>query len=476
MTIDLDEPLDRTSAEADQFLKGVQGNILKAHGRDHAWHLIIDFGEPSDEEDWEKRRGRVRDWIGVMAGSRVTDALTQEEQVTDVFHTLLLSSAGYDYLKQKRPKEGAFRKGMQDSISDLHDPEFDDWEDIYKHRTDEIHALVIVADNNTAELDAAKVELVAEVEGFGGRILVAERGVQLKDVFDGKERAIEHFGYADGVSQPQFIYKGQAEKEAEKSKAFSQLTPLRRVLDEDRHAKGTFGSFAVYRKLEQNVKSFDEAVKRVSDDVGLDLDLAGAMTVGRFKNGTPVTSHDQSQIGYKPDRHEDFDFDNDEDKDGGRCPFHAHIRKVNPRGSVGGGILGFIVRFLAKEKNRRIARRGITYGARPDRENGGELPSSGVGLIFICYQHDISDQFEFIQKQWANDRKFPRRGKSGIDPVIGRAGGDEEDKDDPHYPTEWDATEDDRQRVKFGEHVRLLGGEYFYAPSMQGLKNLSTAE
>ena len=106
--------------------------------------------------------------------------------------------------------------------------------------------------------------------------------------------------------------------------------------------------------------------------------------MGRFKNGTPVTNHQKSQSGYDPRNDEDFDFDNDEDRDGGRCPFHAHIRKVNPRGSVGSGLFGFIVRLLAKEKKRRIARRGITYGARPDRENGGEPPSSGVGLIFIC--------------------------------------------------------------------------------------------
>ena len=479
MAIDLDESLDRRSPEADGFLKGLQGNILKAHGRHHAWHLIIDFGEPSDEKDWKERRGRVRSWIGGMAETRVTDALTQSKQEkADDCHTLLLSSAGYQFLDEKRPKEGggAFRKGMQNSISDLHDPAFEEWEPVYQHRTDEIHALVIIANDDTTKLAAAKAKLEADVVGFGGRILVSEAGDQQTDVFNGKEREIEHFGYADGVSQPQFIYNGQAEKEAEKEKAFSQLTPLKRVLDEDRHARGTFGSFVVYRKLEQNVKSFNEAVQRVSDDLGLDIDLAGAMTVGRFKNGTPVTSYETRQSGYDPHNDEDFDFDNDEDKDGGRCPFHAHIRKVNPRGSVGGGLFGFIVRFLAKERKRRIVRRGITYGARPDRENGGEPPLAGVGLIFICYQNDISDQFEFIQKQWANDRKFPIRGKAGIDPVIGRAGGEEEDKDDPHYPTKWDAPKDDRQRVKFGEHVRLRGGEYFYAPSMQALKNLSAAE
>ena len=211
-----------------------------------------------------------------------------------------------------------------------------------------------------------------------------------------------------------------------------------------------------------SVESFDAAVRKVAEQLDQPIDFVGAQAVGRFKNGTPLAISGTPEDNFDATGEGKFDYDDDDDGD--KCPLHAHIRKVNPRNS-----LGFIVNLFAREKTRRIARRGITYGDRPDRETGGEPPSGGVGLIFICYQNDISDQFEFIQEQWANDRRFPRRGKAGIDPVIGRAGGEEIDRDDPHYPTRWDAPDDDRQRVKFGEHVRLRGGEYFYAPSMEAL-------
>lgn len=410
MAIDMNKPLDSRSPEADAFLKGLQGNILKSHGRDHAWHLIISFGTPDTQEAWETGRRAAKQWInGIVADGRIINALTQKglDKEKDDFHTLLLSSHGYQFLGEKRPKEGAFRDGMRERASKLHDPDFEDWEAAYQHKAEDIHALVILANNDTAKLEAAKAKIESGLAGFGGRVLVAERGHQLRD---NENRAIEHFGYADGVSQPQFIDDGSEPRRTK----FSQLTPLRRVLDQDRLVDGEFGSFLVYRKLEQNVKTFNAAVQNVANQTSGDPILAGAQAVGRFKNGTPITTHPTPKQGYDPNNDEDFNYDRDE---GGRCPLHAHIRKTNPRDS-----LGLIVAFLANEETRRIARRGITYGERPDFNGVGGVPSGGVGLIFLCYQNDIKDQFEFMQKEWANDPSFPNifKGRSGIDPVIAK--------------------------------------------------------
>jgi hypothetical protein len=94
-----------------------------------------------------------------------------------------------------------------------------------------------------------------------------------------------------------------------------------------------------------------------------------------------------------------------------------------------------------------------------------------VGLIFICYQSDIKDQFEFIQRKWANSHNFSRRG-TGLDPVIGQDGGPQEDNDHPKWRIKYGSK--GRHRLGFGEHVRLRGGEYFFAPSIEGLKKLGT--
>jgi hypothetical protein len=38
MAVPLDQPLDLQSPDVPAFLAGLQGNILKSHGRDHAAH------------------------------------------------------------------------------------------------------------------------------------------------------------------------------------------------------------------------------------------------------------------------------------------------------------------------------------------------------------------------------------------------------------------------------------------------------
>lgn len=51
-----------------------------------------------------------------------------------------------------------------------------------------------------------------------------------------------------------------------------------------------------------------------------------------------------------------------------------------------------------------------------------DRPETGVGLLFMCYQSDISNQFAFIQKRWgANDRDFQVPG-AGFDPINGSGG------------------------------------------------------
>jgi Dyp-type peroxidase family len=453
MSINLKKPLDPDSEDGRKLLNDLQGNILKAHGRDHAMHLFICFGTPTNEESYEKCLEGARKWIGNI---HVTSAAAQRSDDTkqQVFTMLLLSSKGYEFLGERRPKDGAFRDGLRERRNRLNDPQFQQWSPKYKLNEEDIHALVIVAvakdtkaPDAKTELDKIKDIIEKDLVSFNGSILVDQRGHQKRDTTPEK-RTIENFGYADGVSQPQFIIKGNSE-----AKKYDQLTPLKLILEKDRHGDDGYGSFFVYRLLEQNVASFNAAVERVANELEESPELIGAMAVGRFKNGTPLTTHGDPLPGYKPSKDEDFDYDDDDD--GNRCPFHGHIRKANPRGS-----LGFLRNILAKDQKRRIARRGITY---LDEEN------KTVGLIFMCFQSDICDQFEFIQRRWANSHNFSKIG-TGLDPLIGQDGGPQEPNDFPKWPTGYDSK--DRKRVRFDEHVKFLGGEYFFAPSISGLKDL----
>ena len=51
--------------------------------------------------------------------------------------------------------------------------------------------------------------------------------------------------------------------------------------------------------------------------------------------------------------------------------------------------------------------------------------SNERGLMFVCYQTSIDEQFEFITTTWVNDRAFPPSppalgGNAGHDPILGQ--------------------------------------------------------
>src|SRR5437870_4534104 len=127
-------------------------------------------------------------------------------------------------------------------------------------------------------------------------------------------------------------------------------------------------------------------------------DIAEILTVGRFKDGTPVTLRPFDGIGPV----NNFEY-LARDPVGNRCPFHAHIRKANQRGANP---------FLNREQERshRVVRRGVPYGVRPapPGETSAAASASGeVGLLFHAFQSDIARQFEFIQRTWVDNPNFP---------------------------------------------------------------------
>jgi deferrochelatase/peroxidase EfeB len=98
------------------------------------------------------------------------------------------------------------------------------------------------------------------------------------------------------------------------------------------------------------------------------------MIVGRFRDGTPLTT--QGADGAHSPIMNDFDYDSDDLA--GKCPFYGHVRKTDPRGSGG----------FEPQSNERLhlmARRGQTYGNRTDNPTDESLPLSsrpttGIGL------------------------------------------------------------------------------------------------
>lgn len=67
-------------------------------------------------------------------------------------------------------------------------------------------------------------------------------------------------------------------------------------------------------------------VRALASSLSADEGLAGALVVGRFKDGTPVTVQSSDGLGAA----NNFEYLR-ADRVGNRCPFHAHIQKANQR-------------------------------------------------------------------------------------------------------------------------------------------------
>lgn len=247
------------------------------------------------------------------------------------------------------------------------------------------------------------------------------------------------------------------------------------------------GSYLVYRRLRQDVAAFERFLDHGAASLAaqgftdVDRERFGAMCVGRWKDGAPVArapddphpeiaadrrasqsflfAKDTRPVAWKdPTRPTDTFPSAMMDGDGQRCPLSAHIRKVNPRDEgtdVGQG---------ARTLRRRILRRGVTYGPRYE---AGKNEDADRGLLFLCYQSSITDQFEFVWRAWANATNTPRA-DAGIDPIIGQNGNAA-----PGERVTFFVQGDRHAKVDVRERfITSTGGAYLFVPSISAIREV----
>jgi Dyp-type peroxidase family len=458
-----------------ELLSNIQGNILKPHGRPNTANLFIS-GKVGEQ-------GKVKEWLrSLVDGDNVlvkscyvqlrSNELWKDKKIdSGIFGCFHISAKGYEYLfegdiAKQHPFGGTYKSGIKNA--DLHDANPDTWD---TGMNDDAHFLLIIGDMNPEVVSRKIIDIKIEIQDF------AEiKAIQMGDALHNKEGAgIEHFGYVDGISQPLFFDEEIANYKAENSippnpefnfdpSASTDLVLIKDPLATNNNA---MGSFLVFRKLEQNVKGFKSAEEELGDKLGLkgeDAERAGAMIVGRFEDGTPVQLSDEAGL-IRSAVLNNFDYPKmaNGKLDESKCPYHAHIRKSNPRSDIG----------MAESKKHIMARRGIPYGTRTDDPNDGQIdnkPDGGVGLLFMSYQKSIEEQFEFIQKNWVNNDEFPNfdpKDKDSLDPIIGQGSS----RALGAYATKWGDSKSMKQ-FGFDQFVKMKGGGYFFAPSMDFLKNI----
>ena len=483
MPITLSAPLSWKRANADEtlMLQGLQGNILKGHGREVTADIFFKL-DPTKPLESKRALRELADFhlTNALAQLVATERFQAGGPSGGPFVHLVLSFKGYQALglAASAPSDSDFQGGMKSaaSIAALSDPPVANWEAPFQQ---DIHGMLIAAHDTeslTAELTGKLKTLITDA---GGSIVHVQHGRALRNA---DNVGIENFGYVDGRSQPLMLVE-DIDEETKKAgslrwdPAFKLDTAL--VKDPGSSDPNSFGSLFVFRKLEQDVRAFKTREQQVADILGLtgeDRELAGALIVGRFEDGTPVTSSKDARALPPPN---DFDYTGDA---GSRCPLHAHIRKSNPRGSGG-------AEAEPVERGHLMARRGIPYEDTrravhpeelPEAESLAEfttkvaplLPTGGVGLLFMAYNSRIGQQFKFTQQTWVNASNFPLQppGAHGIDPVIGQG---TNTPGDQKLPKKWDTpAAGTANNAGFAGFVKMRGGEYFFSPSLTFLKNL----
>ncbi len=455
MTNTNQKSIDQRDLQFDALFSNLQGNILKAHGRNYTTNIFVKFDK--------NKENSVKKWIKDFT-EKITSCKTQLSETErykrnkvsgGTFFNLYLSAKGYEYFGKDLSgfDDNSFKLGMKNA--NLLDPSVSKWEKGFR---EDIHAMILIGDIEPNKLGEISKNIIEELDKFG-RILTIEYGNAIRNA---NGDGLEHFGYVDGISQPLF-FKDEVEENLATNISPLQFDPsaeLDLVLVNDPFVTGedAFGSYFVFRKLEQDVRGFKESEKKLAKELGLqgeDDERAGAMLVGRFEDGTPVTLANQNSL-ISSGILNNFNYDND--ADGAKCPFHAHIRKSNPRRNN-------------EDKKHIMARRGITYGHRdvsPEVEPiFPQMPNGGVGLLFMSFQKSIENQFEFIQRNWVNNENFPNT-KNGIDPIIGQNG---TDNISVGKFAKVHGAISSMEEKSFESFVTMKGGEYFFAPSIPFLKN-----
>jgi Dyp-type peroxidase family len=429
----------------------LQGNLLHGYPHTSAAYLFVGLQDA----------GAARNWLGEL-----WTGVTRESADAPRLDSTLNVALTYRGLEALELDEAAlagfpedFRQGMAarwEQVGDTGLNARSEWEEGFG--TGEAHVLVTLYAVDEKVRDQRLYAYEQRVREDAGLRVVGEpqRADALPD-------AREHFGYADGFSQPAVAGSGRPAKGAGVQRRFGRWRDLRvgefvlGHVDEDGVVAGgeaallRNGTFMVWRKLAQDVPLFRRWLRALAgEDADEEERLAGKV-VGRWREGGSLVKSPDAPT--RAGRGKGFLYSRD--PHGLRCPLGAHVRRANPRDALGWR--------TERSKRHRIIRRGMPYGPAlpPDAEGDG----AERGLIFVCLNASISRQFELIQRHWLLD---------------GDAFGQGQDQDLLLAPADPQGkmTVQGRPPTFLGPQEQLVttrGGEYLFVPGLAALRAIARA-
>jgi Dyp-type peroxidase family len=368
------------------------------------------------------------------------------------------------------------------------------WEDHWRDGTVDLWIAIYAASDDRRDRQHQRLkdllgefDMPADKYDLANRFLAGDTNVWIDDAGSQPERekALEHFGFEDGISNPPIkgltpdgLVTTNAGGKLDKAGNWLPIAAgefLYGHLDEIGEIPlgptptdiGVNGTHMIFRKLSQNVDSFRCYIRMLAGQYGMKADELAEKLVGRKRNGSALVASPP------PGDSNDFVYGND--TLGMICPLGSHVRRSNPRDS-----LGFETLLVDRH---RILRRGIPYGKLVPREtkqaevnppvrvsvDGVEGEYPGQGLLFIALNVDIRRQFEFVQSQWMNLGNDLNQG-SDRDPIVGS-----HDPDHPKHNRMVFLTESEEAVVVCPEipaFVETRGGDYFFLPGLHAYASI----
>lgn len=354
-----------------------------------------------------------------------------------------------------------------------------------------------------------------------GSVLFVQRGDKLIPTPN------EHFGFTDAIGDP--VFRGQLSADEERdavtgtgkwmkaAQGWQPIEPGEFVLghpDESQELPPIArpwefmanGTFMAYRKLHQNVASFEAVVAEEARtfarlqaiDEPEARETLRAKMCGRWSDGVPLAvaptyaewQAATERLGFNDEdpikalraklayirSPEASNFRYADDMLGYKTPLGAHIRRMNTRDYMDplnqtgldpatGCQFANPNATHGLNKRRRILRRGLPYGPPPGAEKTDET-EQGVAMISMCAS--LQRQFEFVQQQWIQYGLDFHQGNDTC-PMLGNH--------DRHrrFSIQSDPKSGKPPFImsKLRTFVECRGGDYFFVPSLTSLRMMA---
>jgi Dyp-type peroxidase family len=496
-------------------LSNIQGNGPGGFNKDFQVSLFLKFTGSSAGRAWLKEvAGQLSSSADVIQFNNEFRALKKqgvkkpEALISAIWVNAAVSFAGLKALNVKPADLASFPPSFQNgmakaNIGDTGASDPSKW--IYPFNVPaDVHALLIVAADHPHELVKRVAEITATAAFQAGCVILLNQAGATRPDLPGHE----HFGFKDGISQPglrgvdkpddpignpdqghpgqdllwpgEFIIGYETQIPTAKP-GHDGPNPDPGPVSVSGPAWTKDGSYVVFRRLRQDVAGFETNLRGLAKSLAWSVDLTGAKLVGRYKSGCPIEQRkfqsspfttpssdpgdpNQGNLTLAKSNTLNNNFEFGDDPQGANCPMSGHIRKAYPRDEE---TPAGAANSESSTQTRRLLRRGIPYGE-PFKPHVPGSDKVDRGLLFLAYQNDIAEHFEFVQNNWVNNANFPPnpsgqpplKGAPGQDPIMAQSSGGAMLIDPAKNPQ------------NINHFVTTTGGEYFLAPAISTVQGL----